>query len=164
LDGGGLIAAVFFGCFGALLEASKVHLVQLDSKLVDLELVNLVVREGDFQLNWDDFAEGLSLWSSEGQVDGVDLVVVRLNMGEDSQGDGHLHGGLALDFLFNWDVDDLDGVLVEGLLLSEGEGASLLPWPVGVVQDLDLFDERGSWAGREDGVGLLDDLGSLGFP
>jgi hypothetical protein len=81
LDGGSLIAAVFFGCFSALLEASKVHLVQLDCELVNLEFVNLGVREDDFQLNRNDFAEGLSLWSSEGQVDGVDPLVVCLNMG-----------------------------------------------------------------------------------
>ena len=121
--------------------------MQLDCKLVNLEFVNLGVREDDFQLNRNDFAEGLSLGTSEGQVDGVDFLVVGLNMWEDSQGDGHLQGGLALDFLFNWDVDDLDGVLSEGLLVSEGESASLLPWPVGVVEDLDLFDERGSWVG-----------------
>jgi len=41
LSGGSLITAVFFGCFGAILEASKVQFVQLDSKLVDFELVNL---------------------------------------------------------------------------------------------------------------------------
>jgi len=81
LDGGCLVTAVFFGCLGALLEASKVHLVQLDCELVDLEFINLGVREGDFQLNRNDFAEGLALWSSEGQVDGVDLLVVCLNMG-----------------------------------------------------------------------------------
>lgn len=55
--------------------------MQLDCKLVNLEFVNLGVREDDFQLNRNDFAEGLSLGTSEGQVDGVDFLVVGLNMG-----------------------------------------------------------------------------------
>ena len=118
----------------------------------------------DFQLNRDDLTEGLTLWSSECQVDGVDLVSICLNMRKDGQRDTDFHGVLALDFLLNWDTDDLNGDLSEGLLISKGESASLLPWPVGVVQDFDLFDQGGSWAGREDAFGLSDDLCSQGVP
>jgi len=121
--------------------------VQLDCKLVDFELVNLGNWQGDFELDWDDLTEGLSLWSSESEVNGVNLVIICLNMRLDSQWDADFHRALALDFLLDWDTDDLDGDLSEGLLISKGEGASLLPWPVGVVEDFNLFNEGGAWAG-----------------
>ena len=118
----------------------------------------------DFQLNRDDLTEGLTLWSSEGQVDGVDLVVICFNVRQDVQGDGDFHRVFALDFLFNGDTDDLDGDLSECLVISKGKEATLLPWPVGIVQDFDLFSEGGAWRGSKDAFGLIDNLGSLCHP
>ena len=79
-----LITAVFSGCFGAILKASKFHFVQLDSKLVGVELITLLVRKLGFELHRNDLTKGLTLLVSEGQVDGVNLVI-HLNMGKESQ-------------------------------------------------------------------------------
>ena len=85
-------------------------------------------------------------------------------MGKDRQWDTNFHRALAFDFLLNWDTDDFDGYLSEGLLISKGKSTSLLPWPVGIVEDFDLFNKGGAWAGREDAFWFLDNLGSLRVP
>ena len=84
LCGCSLITAVFSGCFGAILKASKFHFVQLDSKLVGVELITLLVGKRGFELNRNDLTKGLTLLVSEGQVDSVDLII-HLNMGKESQ-------------------------------------------------------------------------------
>jgi len=114
-------------------------------------------------LDRDDFTEGLALWSSEGHLDGVDGVV-GLDVRKDGQWNGDSAGLLALDFLFNRNVDDLNWALGEFLLFVHGEGAALFPWPEGVVQDCDVFDKAGAWAGLEDDVSFLLEHGSLGIP
>ena len=58
--------------------------MQLDSKLVGVELIALLVGKLGFKLNRNDLTKGLTLFVSEGQVDGVDLIIY-LNMGEESQ-------------------------------------------------------------------------------
>ena len=163
LCGGSFITAVFFGCFTALLKASKVHLVQLDSKLVELNLLNLVLVKSNFELNGDDLTEGLTLWSFEGQVDGVDLFVICLNVGQNFQGNCDLHGAFTLDFLFNWNVDDFDWEFIQHLLISKGEDATLLPWPIGIVKNLKFFVKRLAWDGLEE-TRCRDNLSSLGVP
>ena len=115
--------------------------MQLDSKLVDVELITLSAGGAGFELNRDDFTKGLTIGSSEGQVDGVDLVVIRLNMGKDIQGDGDFDRLLTLDLLLNWYVDFLDGCFLEVLLIGKGESAPLFPGPEGIVKHFDLFVE-----------------------
>ena len=61
--------------------------MQLDSKLVGVELISLLVSKGGFELNRNDLTKGLAVWSSEGQVDIVDHIFIRLNMGKESQWD-----------------------------------------------------------------------------
>jgi len=106
----------------------------------------------------------LAFWSPEGQVDGVDLVLVGNGGWEDSQRDFDLQRGLALDFLLDWNIDDLDGEIGKGLVFAEGEAAALLPWPEGVVKNFNLFDKRGAWASIKDFLRFGDDLGSLLLP
>ena len=94
--------------------------MQLDSKLVDRQLIDLILGEGDLDLDRDSFAESLSFGSSEDQVDGVDLVRIGFDVGKSLQEDGSPVVGLALDILLDGNVDDLNGYIV-GLLLSKGE-------------------------------------------
>ena len=90
-------------------------------------------------------------------------------MGQDGQGYRDLEGLLALDLLFNRDLDELDWALSEGLLIVQGQLASPLPWPEGLINHFDLFNERGAWACFEDTHGLTLEDSSLivpgvGFP
>ena len=142
---GSFSAVVVFGCLDTLFEGSKVHLVQLECKLVDVKLINLSDGEGNLDLDRDDFAESLSFGPSEGQIDGVDLVHVSIEPREDGQWDADLEVGLALDWLFDGNVENFNWEFVECLLVSEGEGAVGLPRPVGIVENLDLFDEGSAW-------------------
>ena len=57
--------------------------MQLDCKLVNLKFVDLGLRKDHLELDGNDLSEGLTLWSSEGQVDLVDYVITGLNVGDD---------------------------------------------------------------------------------
>jgi len=84
LDGGTLVAVVVFDDLSTLFKASKVQaLVQLDCKLVNLKFVDLGLRKDHLKLDGNDLSEGLTLWSSEGQVDLVDYVITGLNVWDD---------------------------------------------------------------------------------
>ena len=46
----------------------------------------------------------------------------------------------------------------------EGKDAASLPWPEGIVQDLNVFDKSSAWAALKNRFGLLLDDSSLGVP
>ena len=114
-------------------------------------------------MNWDHFSEGLALWSSEGEVNGVDFSISS-NVWVDGKWNADLNSLLAFNVLFDRDVDDLDWALIEGLLVMKGEVATMLPWPVSIVENDKLFDNAGSWAGFKNTFRFLDYLGSEGVP
>jgi len=73
LDGGGFVAVVGNGSFGALLESTEIELLKLDGELVDVEFILGSLGEADLELNWDDVSECVSFWSSDGKVDVPDF-------------------------------------------------------------------------------------------
>ena len=62
---------------------------------------------------------------------------------------------LSLDFVSDWNVDDIDWKSGEVLLVVEGEGATLLPWPEGIVEDFEVCDHSLSWVDFDDTFRLL---------
>ena len=81
LDGSTLITVVFFDDLSAFLKGSKVQtLVQLDCKLVDLKFVDLGLWEDNSELKCDHLTKWLTFWSSEAQVELVDIVIASLDV------------------------------------------------------------------------------------
>ena len=81
LDGGTLVTVVFFDDLSALLKGSKVQtLVQLDCKLVDLKFVDLWVWKDNSEIDSDHLTKWLTFWSSEAQVELVDIVMASLDV------------------------------------------------------------------------------------
>ena len=81
LDGGTLVTVVFFDDLSAFLKGSKVQtLMQLDCKLVDFKFVDLGFREDNSELDSDHLTKWLTFWSSEAQVELVDIVMASLDV------------------------------------------------------------------------------------
>ena len=81
LDRSTFITIVFFDNLSAFLKGSKVQtLMQLDCKLVDLKFVDLGLWEDNSELKSDHLAKWLTFWSSEAQVELVDIVIASLNV------------------------------------------------------------------------------------
>ena len=141
LDAICFITVVLANDLDAVIEASKLELlVQLDSKLVDFNVSWSGLGEHAFHLERDGSAEGLASGATEGEHDLVLLVVVSNHMLSHGKRDRDCGGGLALDFLFDRDAEDVNGHLVTWLLISKSESAASLPRPVGIVENFELDD------------------------
>ena len=111
-------------------------------------------------------AEGLAaLVLAEGEVDVIGRLVVRNDLLSHRDGELEGRGCLAPEALLgldhSWVSLDRDKV---GLLVSEGEGDPLLPWPVGVVEDLEVDSQRGASGDREGLLRLAHDDGLVSPP
>ena len=111
-------------------------------------------------------AEGLAaLVLAEGEVDVIGRLVVRNDLLSHRDGELEGSGCLAPEALLgldhSWVSLDRDKV---GLLVSEGEGDPLLPWPVGVVEDLEVDSQRGASGDREGLLRLAHDDGLVSPP
>ena len=113
----------------------------LISELPDFfSLIGLVDRfdkcfwRGDFGLESDLLAKDLTFWALEGQVDRLDCITS--NSGLYSEWNLETQWLLASYFFFHSDVDRLDWAA--SLSFFGNESASFLPWPEGVIKDLDL--------------------------
>ena len=165
LDAVCFIAGVLANDLDAVIEASKLELlVQLDGKLVDFDVGGGRLGEDALDLDGDGGADGLALGAAEGEHDFVLLVVV----GDHVLGHGNRHldggGGLSSNLLLDGQAEDLDGHLVAWLLVGEGQRAATLPWPVRVVEDVQL-DDLGHAGGNLEGLlGLARANGTSLFP
>ena len=95
----------------------------------------------------------------EGQVDGVDGVCIARDSRFDGEWHLELQGLLPSYLLINGDSDWLDWAARLGYLGSEL--ASLLPWPVSIVEDLDLNEVGGASSDLDHAFRLLLDDCSL---
>ena len=95
----------------------------------------------------------------EGQVDGVDGVCIARDSRFDGEWHLELQGLLASYLLINGDSDWLDCAARLGYLGSKL--ASLLPWPVGIVEHLDLNEVGGASSDLDHAFRLLLYDGSL---
>ena len=95
----------------------------------------------------------------EGQVDGVDGVCIARDSRFDGEWHLELQGLLPSYLLINGDSDWLDWAARLGYLGSKL--ASLLPWPVGIVEDLDLNEVGGASSDLDHAFRLLLDDCSL---
>ena len=120
--------------------------MQLDCDLVDFNVIDHRSGEDASDLDWDGSAEGHALGASEGDTHLVDLLLISDDVLEHSERDLESARGLALDLLSDRHSEDLDGDLEVALLVSESDGATRLPWPEGVVEDLDLGKLGHAWS------------------
>ena len=74
-----------------------------------------------------------------GAVVNEGFLEVHLNMGKESQRNTDFGCFLAFNLLFNWNVDILNGRLVEVLLIGKSKSAALFPRPESVVENFNLF-------------------------
>ena len=82
------------------------------------------------------------------------------------RGERDREGGscFTFDFLLNGNAEDVDREFEAGLLVSEGQGAVGLPWPVGVVEDLNLDDLSHTRNNLDDIFGFALANGTSLFP
>ena len=123
--------------------------MQLDCELVDLDFGDLARGKDTLHLEDDHLTEGLTTGAAEGEAHLVLLVVVGDHVRSHRERHLELGGGFAFDFLVDGKVEHLNWELHIGLLIGEGQGATSLPWPVGVVEDL-KFDDLGHTRGNRD--------------
>jgi len=160
LDCSGFIAVVGDCSLGALLESTELEFLKLDCKFVDLNFVFGRPWEADFELSGDFISEWVTTWTSDRKIDIPDLGFISDHVWKDGEGDGDLDGLLALDFVSDWNVDNINRKSSEILLVVESERASLLPWPESVVKDFELSEDSLSWGCFNDSLGLLLEDGS----
>ena len=165
LDGFCFITVVLTNSFDAVIKVSKLELlVQLDCKLVDINIGGSRLGKHTFHLQSDRSAESLAFRAAEGECDLVDFIVISDHVLSHRERHRNRNGGLTLDLLFDRNTEDVDGNLVTGLLISKSKCASIFPWPVGVVEDFELDDLSHAWRNLKDLLGLaLADSTSL-FP
>jgi hypothetical protein len=118
------------------------------------------LRHVDSHVDWDSLTELVSLGTSEGEEKFVNFIASD-GVVEHSQGDLDLGLTLALQLLIDWELEDLDWDLGLSLLVVKSEHAACLPWPVGVIEDLDLDDDTFTWNSINHVLRLLEDNGSL---
>ncbi len=162
LDGLSLVAIACANGRDAFVKTSKFELlVQLNRKLVN---GNRSVLDFTLDLDGDMLSVGLSTGTAESQHNGVDLV----RIGDDvrSHGERHTESGrlFAFDFLFNGNREDIDWHLGAWLFISKRESAAILPWPVGVVENIDLDHFSGTWSEGDDILRLASAHGTGFFP
>lgn len=105
LDGGGFVAVVGNGSFGALLESTEIELLKLDGELVDVEFILGSLGEADLELNWDDISERVSAWSSDRKVDVPDLRFVSNLVLKDGDRYGDFDRRLSFNIFGDWYAD-----------------------------------------------------------
>ena len=137
--------------------------MELDGELVHISFGESWGGQVDLDLDWDPLSKAVALWSSEGQEDLIDLVSTN-HVVKNGQWDLELLLVLSLDFLLNWDVENLNWENVLSLVIIQGEVAALLPWPVGIVENLNLSDDALSWDSLNHSFWFLDKCGSLVLP
>lgn len=162
LDGLSLVAIACANGRDTFVKTSKLELlVQLNRKLVN---GNRSVFDLTLNLDGDVLSVGLSTGTTESQHDSVDLV--RIGNDVRSHGERHVESGtsFALDFLFDGNLEDFDRHLGAWLLVSKSESAAILPWPVGVVEDIDLNHFSGTWSENDNFLRLAGANGTGLFP
>jgi hypothetical protein len=124
--------------------------LQLDSQLHGLDFSVFVRRNDHLELQSDNFSELVATWTTEGDLDLVHVftgnsMVVHLERHL------HLEGGLATNLKVDWHVDHLDGEVLKSVsgFLGQGEDASILPWPVGAVLNLNGWEKDLTWLSFE---------------
>lgn len=166
------------GCFIALacangrdtvIKRSKVQvIVQLESQLVELHLVDLCNRCDDAHLEGDSVAKGVAMRSTEAQVNFMFLVItdgmvvcldwhtkLELLLSSNVLSDRHVH---HLD-------RESGGLSVTLASVIHAEEAALLPRPVGSVLNADLWEECLTRSDLEHVIGgLCPADGALAFP
>ena len=143
LDAICFVAVVLTNNLDAVIEVSKLELlVQLDCELIDFDVRWGSLGEHALHLDRDWSAESHTLGTTESKHNFVFFVVIGDHVGSHCDGHRDRRGGLALDFLFDGNAENVDRKLVSGLFISKGESAPSLPWPSSVVLDFEL-DELG---------------------
>ena len=138
--------------------------MQLDGELVDFDVADDGLWKHALHLEDDGRAEAVATWTTEGQSDLVDLVVVGDHVLGHGQGNGELGSRLATDLLLDWDAEHVYGDLEVDLLISQSQSAAILPWPVSVVEDLDLNNLCHAWGNLKDFFGFLEADGASLLP
>lgn len=162
LDGLSLVAVGCANGGDTFIKTSKFELlVQLNRKLVN---GNRSVFDLTLDLDGDVLSVGLSTGTTESQHDGVDLFRISNDVGSHSERHAESGTCFALDFLFNGNGEDINWHLEAWLLVSKSESAAILPWPEGVVEDIDLDHLSGTWSEDDDFLRLAGAYGTGLFP
>ena len=123
LDACSFVRVVLLDDCSAFLNGTESVLMELDSELVHISFCDLLLWETNLYLDWDFLTERITLWSSEAEENLIDLVSSN-HMVKDSQWNFELLGVLSLDFLLDWDAEDLNWKNVFGLLLIKSDVAA----------------------------------------